>query len=104
MDKEIVRRIIRKHKGEVQRCYESGLVWQPELTGREIVRFTIAATGRVIDSFVESSTLNSPSVERCIADAVRGWEFPKPTGGGIVIVTYPFLLQTLHAETQPRGG
>ena len=29
--------------------------------------------------------------------AVRRWEFPKPLGGGIVIVSYPFVLT-------PAGG
>jgi hypothetical protein len=24
--------------------------------------------------------------------AVRRWEFPKPMGGGIVIVSYPFVF------------
>jgi hypothetical protein len=29
-------------------------------------------------------------VENCVVQAVRRWEFPKPLGGGIVIVSYPF--------------
>ena len=31
-------------------------------------------------------------VENCTVQAVRRWEFPKPLGGGIVIVSYPFVL------------
>jgi hypothetical protein len=29
-------------------------------------------------------------VENCVVQSVRRWEFPKPMGGGIVIVSYPF--------------
>ena len=44
-------------------------------------------------SIVQSSTLGNPGVEQCIAGAVRRWEFPKPQGG-IVVVTYPFVLKS----------
>ena len=40
-----------------------------------------------------SSDLTSPKVEGCITDAVKRWTFPAPDGGGLVTVTYPFVLQ-----------
>ena len=57
-----------------------------------------AGTGQVVASLVQSSTLNSMPVEQCIAQAVRRWEFPKPQGGGIVVVTYPFVLKASGGE------
>jgi len=63
-----------------------------------MVQFTIAGLGNVIASMVQASTVNSPPVEQCIAQAVRRWEFPKPQGGGIVVVTYPFVLKAAGAE------
>ena len=44
-------------------------------------------------SKVQTSTLGNARVDQCIADAVRRWGFPKPKGGGIVVVSYPFVLQ-----------
>jgi hypothetical protein len=38
--------------------------------------------------------MNNVPAEQCIAAAVRRWEFPKPQGGGIVVVTYPFVLKS----------
>ena len=32
-------------------------------------------------------------VENCIVARVYQWQFPKPKGGGIVQVSYPFLLK-----------
>jgi hypothetical protein len=29
---------------------------------------------------------------RSTVQAVRRWEFPKPMGGGIVMLSYPFVL------------
>jgi TonB family protein len=92
LDREIIRRIIRRHINEVRYCYEQELVKRPGLGGRVAVQFTIAATGQVIASTLQSSTLNNARVESCIVQAVRRWEFPKPQGGGIAIVSYPFNL------------
>lgn len=98
LDKEIIRRIIRRHINEVKFCYERELVKTPNLMGRVMVQFTIAGTGAVIASMVQSSTMNNPTVEQCIATSVRRWEFPKPQGGGIVMVTYPFVMKAAGDE------
>jgi hypothetical protein len=92
LDKEIIRRIIRLHLNEVRYCYETELVRRPGLSGRVSVQFTIAATGQVMASWLESTTVNDARVEGCIVQAVRRWEFPKPSGAGITIVSYPFNL------------
>ncbi|HET6149773.1 MAG TPA: AgmX/PglI C-terminal domain-containing protein [Polyangia bacterium] len=97
LDREIIRRIIRRRLNEVKFCYEQALVTQPGLGGRVLVRFAIAPTGQVLSSVVESSTLGNPRVELCTAQAVRRWEFPRPTGGGMVMVSYPFVMA-------PAGG
>ena len=48
-------------------------------------------------SVLQNSTMGNARVENCIVQAVRRWEFPKPLGGGIVIVSYPFVFT-------PAGG
>lgn len=93
LDKEIIRRIIRQHINEVKHCYSKELQSKPKLQGRVTIQFTIAHTGIVAVSKVQQSTMGSPPVETCIAQAVRRWKFPKPKGGGIVIVSYPFVLR-----------
>ncbi len=98
LDKEIIRRIIRRHLNEVKFCYEKELMKKPDLFGRVMIQFTISGAGAVVASVVQQSTMNNPSVEQCIAGAVRRWEFPKPQGGGIVIVSYPFVLKAAGAE------
>jgi len=97
LDKEIIRRIIRRHINEVKYCYEQELTKKPSLGGRIMVQFTIAASGQVIASVLQNSTMGNARVENCTVQAVRRWEFPKPLGGGIVIVSYPFVLT-------PAGG
>src|SRR4051812_47478989 len=59
LDKEVIRRVIRRHLPEVRFCYEKELARSPNLFGRVIVQFTIAGTGEVVDSFVQRSTVKS---------------------------------------------
>ncbi|MFK7985117.1 MAG: TonB family protein [Sandaracinaceae bacterium] len=92
--REVIRRVIRRHINEVRFCYEQELNARPDLTGRVSVRFTIGPTGAVQDSSVSSSTLSNARVEQCIAQALRRWRFPAPPGGGVVVVTYPFVLSS----------
>lgn len=98
LDKSLVRRVIHQHLNEVRFCYEKELVKNGDLGGRVMTQFTIAGTGRVLGASVVGSTMNSPPVEHCIADSVRRWEFPQPAGGGVVVVSYPFLLQRAAAQ------
>jgi TonB family protein len=104
LDKEIIRRIIRRHINEVKYCYEQGLVKKPALAGRIMVQFTISASGQVIAALLQNSTVGDQRVENCTVQAVRRWEFPQPLNGGIVIVSYPFVLTPRGAGAEERAA
>jgi hypothetical protein len=90
LDKEVIRSVIRAHGTAVRTCYEKGLSRNLDLQGRISYQFTIAADGTVITAMVQSSTMNDVTVEDCLGQEICTWEFPRPIGGGIVIVSYPF--------------
>jgi TonB family protein len=90
LDKDIIRRIVRRHINEVKYCYDQALARQPKLDGRMVAQFTIAGSGQVLASVVASSTLGSPTVEMCVTKAIMRWQFPAPDKGGLAIVSYPF--------------
>ena len=98
LDKEIIRRVIRDHMQDVRACYEAQLRHDRTLGGTIRVMFTIGATGSVVASEVEETTINNKLVNDCIVQAVRNWKFPPPEGGGVVIVNFPFLF------TAAKGG
>jgi hypothetical protein len=93
LSKEVIRRVIGRHINEVKFCYEQGLTQRPDLQGRISIKFAIAPTGAVQFAGRAESTLENPKVDACIVQAVQRWNFPAPEGGGIVIVTYPFVLE-----------
>lgn len=96
LDRVIIRRIVRAHHNEVRHCYNQGLVRDPNLAGRVVIRFTIGVFGLVTAASVSSTDLPTgevgAEVGACIAKAVKRWAFPKAKGGGTVLVSYPFLL------------
>jgi len=92
LDRVIIRRIVRAHINEVRHCYNKGLALDPNLAGRVVIQFAIAALGTVSVSVVSQSDLSDEKVGQCIASAVKRWTFPRSEGGSTVLVNYPFLL------------
>jgi hypothetical protein len=93
LDKELIRKVIHANRGQIRYCYESQLSKFPKLNGKVAIKFVISGQGTVSASSVAASTVNNPELEACVAGRVRTWVFPKPKGGGVVVVTYPFLFQ-----------
>ena len=92
LSKEVIQKVINQNKNQIRYCYEVELQRNQKLAGRIMVQWVIAASGRVAKVRVRESTLKSKAVERCIANKIRTWKFPKPAGGGVVEVNYPFVL------------
>lgn len=93
LDKELIRQVIHSHRNQIRYCYESQLNRFPKLAGKVAVKFVISGAGAVASSQVPQSTVGNAELETCVASRVRTWSFPKPKGGGIVVVTYPFIFK-----------
>jgi TonB family protein len=93
LDKELIRKVIHANRGQIRYCYESQLNRFPKLEGKVAIKFVISAQGSVASSQVAQSTVSNAELETCIAGRVRTWIFPKPKGGGVVLVTYPFIFK-----------
>lgn len=93
LSRDVIRRVVRRHHNEIRHCYENGLQSRPDLAGRVSARFVISPSGSVTAASVANSSIGSQQVEQCIVSAVQRWSFPAPEGG-IVSVTYPFMLQS----------
>lgn len=92
LDKELIRKVIHANRGQIRYCYESQLNRFPKLNGKVAIKFIISPTGSVSASSVAQTTVGNAELEACVAGRVRTWTFPKPKGGGVVIVTYPFIF------------
>ncbi len=91
MDPVIIRRYVRRNLPKITYCYERELLSHPALAGTVTAQFFISPNGSVASA---RATGVSPEVATCVADVLRGIEFPKPRGGGGVQINYPFTFRT----------
>lgn len=92
LSKAEIGRVIRRNLARFKYCYEKQLNANPNLSGKISVYFTIAPTGAVAQASVRETSMNEANVENCVVKVMRSLKFPKPRGGGIVVVTYPFVF------------
>lgn len=94
LDKEIIRRYIKRNSSKLQYCFEKQLLAKPGIQGDIQSQFIIMPDGSV-----KSSTARGfdPEVASCVGEVIGAIEFPKPTDGGTVQVNYPL---TFHAAGQ----
>ncbi|MBX2811333.1 MAG: AgmX/PglI C-terminal domain-containing protein [Myxococcales bacterium] len=87
-----VARVIRLNLPRFKFCYEKELSTTPDLMGKVSVRFVIAPNGLVSKARIQESTLDHETVTGCVVRVMSSLKFPKPRGGGVAEVTYPFIF------------
>jgi hypothetical protein len=100
LDKNIIRRYIRRRRSRIKYCYEKQLMVKGSLEGTVWASFVIDAKGRVNTS---TATGVSPKVASCVALVIRSIMFPKPRSGGVVKVRYPFKFRRSDAPRASRA-
>lgn len=93
LDKSLIDAVIKRNMNQIRYCYQRELTKNPNLGGKIIVKFVIAKDGSVSKASTKSSTMGNKTVEGCINSRFMRFTFPEPKGGGIVIVSYPFIFQ-----------
>jgi hypothetical protein len=107
IDPELIRKVIRDHADQVRYCYEQQLTLNPKLSGKVAIRWQINANGYSSNTLPDRAAgpLDSglEKVADCIMSRIVTWEFPKPKGGGMAIVTYPWVFRS-SGSTASGGG
>ena len=92
LDKSLIDAVIKRNMNQIRYCYQRELTKNPNLGGKIVVKFVIAKDGTVSSATTKLTTMNSAAVENCINGRFMRFQFPEPKGGGIVIVSYPFIF------------
>jgi TonB family protein len=98
LSREEIERVIKRHQNEILFCYNTELNHDPNLAGKVAVNFTIDGSGAVSDASASQNTTNNNNVEQCMLSRIRRWKFPEPKGGGVVVVTYPWIFHAAGDE------
>jgi TonB family protein len=93
LSKQAIRDVVRSRRPEMEACYWEERRRNPRIEGRVDVRFVIADTGQVCAVEVRKSTVGAPQLERCMLGQFARMRFPPPKGGGVVLVTYPYIFK-----------
>lgn len=96
LDKSLIAAVVQSNIGQIKHCYERQLIVDPNVFGKVVAAWTINKDGGVSVSSIKKTTMNNKAVENCIAGKIKNWNFPKPKGGGQVLVSYPFLFKSLN--------
>ncbi len=99
---EAVQAVFSAHHGELRTCYEEVLAQGHDLQGEVLLSFVIGSEGEASRVRVKRSTLGNPSVEACVAQAVRRWAFPKPRRPQPI--EYPIRFDEIGGAPPPVGG
>jgi TonB family protein len=91
LDPNTIRRHIRRKLPAIRHCYERALVARQDLSGTVLVQFQISPQG-VVQGTVAGG-MGEGNVDGCVAEAIQSIQFPRPRGGGMVNVRYPFVFQ-----------
>lgn len=94
LDKNIVRRYIRRKLPRIKYCYEKQLLVKPGIAGTVNAKFQISPQGMVKNS--KAGGVHR-KVADCVAGVIKTIKFPKPKEGDTVRVRYPFTFK-------PTGG
>jgi hypothetical protein len=103
----VIMRVLQHRMTELTACAakEEPLLLSGPSTSKAVVewRFTVGATGKVIQADVTSHVL-SPAIAACVTGVVRGSAFPAPSDGRVVAVTLPIAFDgTGAAPSAPEA-
>ncbi len=87
LDKEAIRRPIRRQMPKITRCFENQLMANPKLIEGDVTaNFVIGRDGRVVDATAKGF---DDALASCVASVIRGIKFA-PSPSGEIRIAYPF--------------
>jgi hypothetical protein len=81
MDPTAVNAGLTAHRAALTECYTQNVGNRRWLGGRVLVRWDIAADGKIIRVLLTASDLGAWPIEKCVLDVARTATFGKPIGG-----------------------
>ncbi len=100
---------VQKYSEDQKACYSELLEKDKTAEGKVKIRMLIDLSGKISGSRIEENGFKDKSLGNCLMAKMKGWVFPKPRGGEIMSVAYPFAFKTAPApaptpEATPAAG
>ncbi len=95
LERHEIEAVFKQKMGLFIRCYQRELQRNPALRGKVVVRFVVDREGSVAHAHLRATSIENAVVEECVVDEVKRTRFPRPEGGGSVVVSYPLNFEPL---------
>ena len=92
MDRTLISEVVQRNSPRFTAAYERELRKDPTLSGKLVVRFTLADDGSVSKVEVVTDTVGSEDFARSIEKLFLRMRFPAPSAGSEMVVTYPLVF------------
>jgi hypothetical protein len=92
-----IKSTVDSHLDDVKACMRD----HGSATGKLVVEFGVTPEGKVNDPKPKERSSNA-ALDRCIANAFGRWTFPKPRGGVLMGVDYPFMFAAPKPPAQGK--
>lgn len=89
---DFIQDTLKTHRGSFFKCYTQLLQKTPGVVGQASISFTIAPTGKVIQSTISSSNINDNAFKKCLLDAIARVEF-KSFAGAPISTVFPIRFE-----------
>jgi outer membrane biosynthesis protein TonB len=92
LDAKLIVGVVKSHLPELEECMAEGKAEiNREVTGTVNVAMVISPAGAISEAKVHDSNTQSKKLDECVVKKLKGWSFPKPTGGEAAVI-YPFVF------------
>jgi hypothetical protein len=103
LNKDEVDQVFAKVQKRLEKCMDSGAK-RVEFLGGDVTFFLkIDLEGKVAHAHVERSTLGERATEKCMLDALRARDWPKPVGGEVGIARSGFTFDMRNDVREPTA-
>lgn len=99
--REVVQRVVRQRRRELQHCYEQGLHQGERLRGMVTMDWVIDDSGAVIAADVLATEIDDAELGDCLKGRIEQWQFPPPDEGLEGEVSYSFAFDFEEREVTP---
>lgn len=82
----VLQQVIQSNYATLRQCYNEGLVRNPKLSGKVVIRFVIGTDGKVTSTREISNQLPDARTTECLIRVFEGLQFPTPDGGPMNVV------------------
>lgn len=97
LTKSQIKKVVIRNLAQVRYCYEVALNQGYKRSGSMVLSWLITPEGEVRLVKLVGGTLKNRSIVQCLTTRIKRWRFPKPRGGGMARVRYPFMF-TAHTK------